>query len=143
MNFNWGFTWFHLITTQHKSTFFYTQKGFVSQIYHFFRFLFSLSMCHSDNIFHSIDWNGQPRNSLKFNIYLIPWKTTLKFRDHFIKIDEISQLLMCGSCHIRSELASNIEIEIELWMFIHFLLFCNLWKPELQACNWPVQFKNM
>ena len=29
---------------------------------------------------------------------------------------------MCGSCHIQSVL--NIEIGIELWMFIYLLLFC-------------------
>ena len=85
MNFNWGITWFHLITTQHKSTFFYTQKEFVSQIYHFFRFLFSLSMCHSDNIFHSIDWNGQPRNSFEVQHLFDPMKNNFKIQRSFYK----------------------------------------------------------
>ena len=70
---------------------------------------FSLSVlfvCHSNNIFHKLTEMGSPEKSLRFNIFLFTSKTTLKFRERFIKFDEIFQLfwrlLMCGSCHIRS-----------------------------------------
>ena len=92
-----------------------TQKEFVSQIYHFFS-LSVLFVCHSNNIFHKLTEMGSPEKSLRFNVFLFTSKTTLKFRERFIKFDEIFQLfwrlLMCGSCHIRSVV---IGIEYRYW----------------------------
>ena len=56
-------------------------------------------------------------------------------------VEKVVQILslMCGSCHIRGVLiAANIEIGIEIWMFI--FTFCysagaNLLKTKLQTCN--------